>query len=106
MPNSVNRSAHTPGPWRVVEGGICLHVVSTDAGFSTGCISFDGRGLANAHLIAAAPELLDALAVAVRTIRTWHGLGMGANEAQAWALYQASPEMRQITAALAKTEGR
>jgi hypothetical protein len=49
---------HTPGPWRVRAGSSCQHVVSADGFFSTGCISFDGRSHANAHLIAAAPELL------------------------------------------------
>jgi hypothetical protein len=51
-------------------------------------------------------ELLVALKTAVRTIRTWHGMGMGATEAQAWSLYQASPEMKAINAALAKVEGK
>jgi hypothetical protein len=60
---------------------------------------------ANARLIAAAPDLLEALKAATRTIREWHGMGMGATEAQAWALYQASPEMQQINAAVAKAEG-
>lgn len=46
-------------------------------------------------------ETVQALKTAVRTIRTWHGMGLGgAHEAQAWALYQASPEMQTIKAAL------
>lgn len=49
-------------------------------------------------------ELLAALKRAVRTIRTWHGMGMGPMEAQAWALYQASPEMKQINDAIAKAQ--
>lgn len=49
-----------------------------------------------------AAEMLDALKLAKQTIRTWHGMGIiGRTEAQAWELYQASPEMKQINAALA-----
>lgn len=51
-------------------------------------------------------DLLEALKLAVRTIRTWHGMGMGAAETQAWSLYQASPEMQRINAAIAKAEAR
>lgn len=55
-------SAYTAGPWTVKSSGtMCYHVVSADSFFQTGCISFDGKGLANARLIAAAPELLAAL---------------------------------------------
>mgnify|MGYP001613073707 CR=1 FL=1 len=53
---------HTPGPWKIVEGTICLHVESEDRSFSTGCLCFrDADPWANARLIAAAPELLGAL---------------------------------------------
>lgn len=50
------------------------------------------------------PELLAALKVAVKTIRTWHGIDMGALEAQSWLTYQALPEMTSINAAIAKAE--
>lgn len=46
-------------------------------------------------------KLLAALHEAVRLIRLWHGMGMGPAEAQAWALYQGSPEMKRINAAIA-----
>ncbi len=52
--------SHTPGPWTVQASPVCYHVVSADRGFETGCIDFDGNGLANANLIAAAPDLLAA----------------------------------------------
>ena len=55
---------------------------------------------------AGSAELLAALKAAVRLIRTWHGMGMGPAEQQAWELYQASPEMRSINATIAKAEGR
>ena len=54
----------------------------------------------NAQLIAAAPELLEALKAARETIRAWHG-------PNAWDIYdRASPEMKAINSAIAKAEGR
>lgn len=49
-------------------------------------------------------QLLEELKRAVQMIRVWHGMGMGPTEAQAWELYQASPEMQQINAAIARTD--
>jgi len=63
-------SAHTPGPWIAKNGAptfIPLRAHHCEKlGFSIGFVSWekdDGRGLpiANARLIAAAPELLEAL---------------------------------------------
>jgi hypothetical protein len=104
-------SAPTPSPWTVVTG-VCRNdhpdtsadVLGADDVVVADC-GCHPAAIANAQLIAAAPELLAALHNAVRTIRTWHGMGMGAAEAQAWALYQASPEMQQITAAIVKASG-
>lgn len=53
-------------------------------------------------------ELLAALRKAVDTIRAFHAIGLG-DEGIAdhvWELYQQSPEMQQINAAIAKAEGR
>jgi len=44
-------------------------------------------------------ELLEALKIAFGTIRAWHG-------EIAWDLYQDSPEMKIINAAIAKCEGK
>jgi hypothetical protein len=49
-------------------------------------------------------ELLAALNDAVTIIRTWHGMGMGDREAEAWGYYQHSPEMRQLNALIARIE--
>lgn len=57
--STATKNTYTPGPWKVVRGHNCLHVVSEDTLFSTGCITFNGQGEANARLIAAAPDLLD-----------------------------------------------
>jgi hypothetical protein len=112
-------SAHTPGPWDLTPGphgdpdvDDCDFIIyeSRAAGDAVAAVVGPvrtGTTEANARLIAAAPELLDALKAAVRTIRTWHGLGTtGGAEQLLWELYQASPEMKRINAAIAKAEGR
>lgn len=69
-------SKHTPGPWHQhirmdgsseVEAGRTFPVAST-----TGCIG-GTEGHANARLIAAAPELLEALQGTMRTMEMHHG---------------------------------
>ena len=45
-------------------------------------------------------ELVSALTKAKETIRLWHGMHLATTEPEAWALYQDSPEMRQINSAL------
>ncbi len=65
------------------------------------------RAVANAILIAAAPDLKAALHRAVDTIRALHGIGLSAkHEPNMWAPYQSSPEMTEINAALAKADGK
>lgn len=127
-------NTHTPGPWTFEPGDTGDPSVGVGAQLPTvfvgnpnpyydgillatlhdpicnndedGHPQYFGNADANARLIAAAPDLLAALQEAVRVIRAWHGMGMGPHEAQAWALYQASPEMQRINAAIAKAEGR
>jgi hypothetical protein len=87
-------SAHTPGPWRVGDAG---HTVfgAPDAGRATPdrvatlCQSrFSARG--NARLIAAAPDLLDALNAVYADTEVWP-----------------SDELRiLVEAAIAKAEGQ
>lgn len=107
-------NAHTPGPWRAAKsrGAVVADAPIPEVGGSDAVGHYGGHMVAesiaqrNVPIITAAPDLLEALRLAVRTIRTWHGMGMGASEAQAWELYQSSPEMRQINEAIAKGEGR
>lgn len=54
----------------------------------------------NAKLIAAAPDLFQALMMAKETIKIWHL--MGNDDMGAWALYQSSPEMKVINTAIEK----
>ena len=58
--------AHDPGPWHVCEYDNSFDVFSPEDGspYVAGCVKDNPRAAANAKLIAAAPELLDALFVA------------------------------------------
>lgn len=62
--------AHTPGPWTATESGGLLFVIDAgdydhkaDTGFFVGTVTDGGKEehAANARLIAAAPDLLEAL---------------------------------------------
>lgn len=104
--NGRTQVAHTPGPWMQRKAGGRLNEgMLVGSGDVIVCHPYEPNPQ-DAVLIAAAPDLLEALKRASRAIRLWHGLGMGSTESQAWALYQASPEMKQINAAIAKAEGR
>jgi len=88
---------HTPGPWSVVE--LTPNTVQTPSGrisVNWNATHDDGKRLneaeANARLIAAAPELLDALELALEII-----------EATGPGSYPVAEE--QIRAAIAKAKG-
>jgi len=69
--------SHTPGPWNVVEGSVCYHVISKDGKFQTGCICFrDADPKGNASLVSAAPELLNAAEQALSDLQ-WLQKKMG-----------------------------
>lgn len=68
----MNNSKHTPGPWNVAENDSCCimakgkHIATafdTDGGRSE-----SRRGMRNARLIAAAPELLEACREGLRLL--------------------------------------
>ena len=95
----------TPGPWTI--GTVNFWWCCGSDGGSVAQIDFAMRDAseanANAHLIAAAPDLYEALERAVGTIRAFHDIGTPKDQRDdLWRLYQASPEMKAITAALAK----
>lgn len=66
-------SAHTPGPWRVTAGRIIVQdagvIIGSAAGHpNSGFYPTEEEGVANARLIAAAPDLLAVL----QKIRDYH----------------------------------
>jgi hypothetical protein len=96
---------HSAAPWRVVQGDRCLHVVSEDAGFSTGCISFDGLGFGNANIVAAAPDLLAALnAASGYLLNAKIDLETGCPKATAIATIEGG--LKVVRAAIARAEGK
>ena len=66
-------SAHTPGPWRVIETHLLPHDGDHVADMSNGLMVVAnaklGAPLADARLIAAAPKLLEALKYARRMVK-------------------------------------
>ena len=53
---------HTPGPWKAITGGADAKVVCPDGrSFLIGDIIYHDENKANANLIAAAPDMLEAL---------------------------------------------
>ena len=59
---------HTPGPWKVQEFSAQTYMIST---FQNGLIAQHVPGEANARLIAAAPELYEALEAAYMVLTSW-----------------------------------
>lgn len=92
-------SKHTPGPWTAIKHGNFIEIAPdiTSLGVPNQELidlrkSVHSEALANAHLIAAAPELLEAAQIALKLIR---GCGFTDNTAAVIAL----------KAAIAKAEG-
>ena len=97
----MSKSKHTPGPWVVkrglvynhicVEGGRGVGSPESDLGHTTGCVDKNETARANACLMAAAPDLLEAAKAMVAS-----GYVMDAD----------SPEWLPLQAAIAKAEDR
>ncbi len=105
-------SAHTPGPWLALPGGIYAELpdgsrVKVATIEQLNGIAPHWEPAANASLLAAAPDLLPALQQAKALIRTWHGMGLPeVDEGAAWEIYaSSSPEMQRLNAAIAKATG-
>jgi len=94
-------SKHTPGPWHVANVGWIASERGTICAMyamKTGLHGEDIEGEANARLIAAAPDLLDALKAAQEELRL---IRMKDTNAVYDVLCRS-----QISAAIAKAEGR
>lgn len=96
MSTDTSKTAHTPGPWSMrATPESSNHDFAVDIGR-------DYVGLfveADARLIAAAPELLEALQDAIAAVKVFHG-------PVAWDTYwNHSPECKRWRAAIAKATG-
>lgn len=99
---------HSPGPWRVeeIDDEFGIFKILPKGSMLVNAHVFSGeehghtaQERADADLIAAAPELLEALKVAAKLIP----------QARFWSCdddYEPRAELRQIEAAIAKAEGR
>lgn len=83
-------STHTPGPWHVANG---CQIRSAKDQIAKAWMMRNGEGLANARLIAAAPEMLEALEEIV-----------SAADGDGWS--QLDADLRKARAAIAKAKGR
>ena len=52
---------HTPGPWKTTHSAMSGYRVSDSTGWGVAVVLKDANDEANAHLIAAAPQMLEAL---------------------------------------------
>jgi hypothetical protein len=89
------------GPWTLDE----LDMIIRDAeGDHVAAVAATQRR--SGLVMAAGRDMLDALEIAVDTIRQWHDHGIEAKDrAGLWDLYQDSPEMQVINGAIAKARG-
>lgn len=98
-----------PLPWHARQDGDLSAIVDAQGVAVLGHVTHDEADFiaraCNSHA-----ELLAALGRAVDTIRAFHDIGVYArskrDDDEAWRLYQKSPEMQAINAAIAKAEGR
>ena len=99
---------HTPGPWLVVSdesaaqvtGYPCIHAADYTVVGIEGMFGHIGTDFANAHLIAAAPDLLDALE---QSTKEWVELAMS-GDCGNWDVDQMSV-VTNARAAIAKAKG-
>ena len=85
---------HTPGPWQVqIVDGVVSVVHEGGFVFDSAFEVDEGPGEADAHLIAAAPDLLAACEVALKSAISFLGDG------------ETSPVRRKLLAAIRKAEG-
>ena len=69
---------HTPGPWNIVESNKIDEEAHIQTDLKSICrmwIQMDSQDMANARLIAAAPELLEALKALVADLKPYMGQG-------------------------------
>lgn len=98
--------SHTPAPWRaVLTKGDAIVECSDGRHFEIGDIPGHPENRANAHLVAAAPELLDALnAAAGYFLNAKIDLETGCKRSAAIATIEGGLE--RVRAAIEKAEGR
>ena len=88
---------HTPGPWKITHSEVSGYRVSDSTGWGVAVVLKDVNDEANAHLIAAAPAMLEAL----ERLRGW----VVAEAEQFGAVLPDDDIMEQATAAIRAAKG-
>ena len=91
-------SQHTPGPWQLHPEHNQRVIVNGSYGFDMKSWGADTMNPADAHLIAAAPELLEAANFALAALEC-------PDLAPHWANFDREPRIAKLRAAIAKAEG-
>jgi len=86
---------HTPGPWKADNWATGWTVSAPDSHYSVCHLEDCNNAEANAHLIAAAPDLLEAC----KNLNAWVGVTLGYE-------YDEDPIAEKVCKAIAKAEGR
>jgi hypothetical protein len=99
--------AHTPGPWAWTYDGSSTYSIGPskdpqERSVATIFEQRDARAMANAHLIAAAPDLYAALRDLVECARNWISWA----NATEWVDFDEESALRDSRAALAKADGK
>ena len=63
-------SKHTPGPWKITHSEVNGYRVSDSTGWGVAVVLKDTNDEANARLIAAAPQMLEALELLSEAVRS------------------------------------
>ena len=100
-------SKHTPGPWVVNGAGVDFReLVRFPSGVIVSCKSKKGYDIETARLIAAAPDMYEALKVALGFVAAFAGYYQVAYETGSDYHPKHKEAIAQVRAALAKADGR
>ena len=109
---------HTPGPWTLTDTATIDYMREGISPIGHGPYWFiDGDGLhisgffseADAKLITASPDLLEACKIALESLRAWNSVGVGLSSSQRDSVisaYEESPEIQALVKAIEKAEVR
>ncbi len=88
---------YTKGEWEVTtnDSGL-LHIETKGTHIYIGCILDDDRGKANAHLIAAAPDMYEALSFFINQLEPWIKL---CPELKQWTEFAKDAGLKALTKA-------
>ena len=97
---------HTPGPWHIRHNRVTVAVLADNGDYVTENVRSHGNQEADARLIAAAPDLLEAAIAARGLIEAWMN-GIFKRNGILWeSEADRPPALQRLGAAIAKAEGQ